>query len=110
MPESPQNGGTIVGSLLIVGLPSGRIDFVDRKSGQIISGSKIADSLGPHPLVIVGETIYAAGRDGTVRAIPLYTFGEKVADLAKRPLLPQVAEHLSGSPRTGNGSDIRTPS
>ncbi len=110
MPESPQNGGTIVGRLLVVGLPSGRIDFVDRKSGRIVSGMKIADSLGPHPLVIVGETIYAAGRDGTVRAMPLYTFGEKVADLAKSPLVPQVAEHSSGSPLTGTGTDVRTPS
>lgn len=110
LPESPRNGGTVVGRLLVVPLPSGRIDFVDRKSGRIVSRRKIADSLGPHPLVIVGETIYAAGRDGTIRAMPLYTFGEKVLGLAKRPLVPQVAEHVSGPPVTGNGTEIRTPS
>lgn len=99
--EPVQTGGTVVGRLLVLPLPSGRVEFVDRGSGRIVSEARIAGSLGPHPLLVVGRTIYAAGRDGTVRAIPLFRFGEHVSDLARRPVSPGAPGRANGSAEAG---------
>lgn len=103
--EPVQSGGTVVGRLLVLPLPSGRVEFVDRVSGRIVSEARIAGSLGPHPLLVVGHTIYVAGRDGTVRAIPFFSFGEHVSGLARSPVSPGAQGQANGPAEAGKSKN-----
>jgi outer membrane protein assembly factor BamB len=84
---SPHTGGTAVGRLLFVPLPSGHIVAIDRKNGQKIHEWKGKSPLGPRSLALIGSMIIFADRDGNVRAMDLSILGEKADLLSRTPFL-----------------------
>ena len=84
---SPHTGGTAVGRLLFVPLPSGHIVAIDRKSGQKVHEWKGKSPLGPRSLSLIGSMIFFADRKGEVRAMDLSTLGEKADLLSRTPFL-----------------------
>lgn len=80
--ERPSTGGAVVGNLLLLPLPSGRLLAIDIRSGSVAGERRVARHLGPHPPVVVGNRIFVAGEDGTVSRILLNDWGERIRNLA----------------------------
>lgn len=97
----PHTGGTAVGRLLLVPLPSGHIVALDRTSGEKVHEWAGKAPLGPRSLPVIGSMIFFADREGEVRAMELSSLGEKADLLSRTPFLKgknPLKDVVSGSP------------
>ncbi len=100
--KRPETGGTAVGRLLLVPLPSGEVVAVDRKNGQRVGFYQVKGPLGPHPFPVLGSVFFAATRNGVVSGLDVSVFGARAERLFLKPLNdhPAIpADVVSGGPR-----------
>ncbi len=97
LPEAPETGGTAVGQLLLLPLPSGILLSIDRETGVVVARNKVADGLGPHPPVVVGGHCFLAARDGLVRSMLIAGLGRTAGELAAR-IWPAPASDQTRNP------------
>jgi outer membrane protein assembly factor BamB len=81
--DHPHTGGTAIGRLLFIPLPSGHIVALDRLNGQKVHEWVGKAPLGPLPLPVIGSMVFLADRRGVIQAMDLSSLGEK-ADLLSR--------------------------
>lgn len=106
LPEAPETGGAAVGQLLLLPLPSGSLLSIDRESGAVVARKKVAEALGPHPPVVVGARLFLAGRDGTVKAMPIYDLGRATGELAGKAWPGAVSARVGKTPSQEDPSRV----
>ncbi|MHB1285731.1 MAG: outer membrane protein assembly factor BamB family protein [Leptospirales bacterium] len=104
LPEAPETGGSAVGQLLLLPLPSGMLLSIDRATGVVVARKKVAEALGPHPPVVVGGHCFLASRNGLVRSMLITGLGRTAGDLAARTWPVPVVDQTRNSSSTGEVS------
>jgi outer membrane protein assembly factor BamB len=96
--DHPHTGGTAVGRLLFLPLPSGHIAALDRMNGEILHVWAGKAPLPPRSLPVIGSMIFLSDRSGDVRAMDMSSLGEKADLLSRTPFL---------EPRKTSGDVVR---
>lgn len=99
--DHPHTGGTAIGRLLFLPLPSGHIVALDRMNGEKVHEWAGKAPLGPRPLPVIGSMVFIADRKGDMRAMELSSLGEKADILSRTPFMrhkERLKDIVKGSP------------
>ena len=92
------SGAVTVAGLLCVLPETGRVLLVDLATGQRLGRLEVAGVPVPGPSPIVGTTLYLAGEDGTVRALSLDGYRQKIYPPLSPMTTPSPASRPAGEP------------